>query len=60
MSASAVSAPSDESNALAPPTCAECGRPWFDETERWRSYLTVDDEAKLFCVDCARREFAFE
>jgi hypothetical protein len=37
--------------------CSECGRPWLDSAERWRSYLTVDDEARVFCPGCAAREF---
>jgi hypothetical protein len=36
-----------------PPTCVECRRPWFDPAERWRSYLTVDDETALYCPGCA-------
>lgn len=38
-------------------TCAECGRPWRALLERWRSYLTVDDEARVWCPSCAEREF---
>lgn len=38
-------------------TCAECHRAWIDESERWRSYLTIDDELALYCPDCAAREF---
>jgi hypothetical protein len=42
---------------VTPPTCAECGRPWLDPAESWRSYLTIDDEAPLYCPGCADREF---
>ena len=24
--------------------CCECGRLWLDDLERWRAYLTVDDD----------------
>jgi hypothetical protein len=34
-----------------------CARSWVDPAERWRSYLDIDDEARLFCPDCAREEF---
>jgi DNA-directed RNA polymerase subunit RPC12/RpoP len=39
------------------PQCVECGRRWLDLTERWRAYLTIDDEAHLWCPECSRREF---
>jgi hypothetical protein len=42
---------------LTPPTCVECSRPWLDPDERWRSYLDHEDELRLFCPDCAEREF---
>jgi hypothetical protein len=28
---------------VTPPTCVECGRPWFDPAERWRVYLDDED-----------------
>jgi hypothetical protein len=31
--------------------------PLAQPDERWRSYLTVDDETAPFCPDCAREEF---
>jgi hypothetical protein len=43
-----------ESSAIV---CAECERPWTDPNERWRSYLTIDDEAALYCPECADAEF---
>jgi hypothetical protein len=42
---------------ITPLTCVECGRPWFDPDERWRSRLDVDDKAWLFCPDCDEEEF---
>ena len=39
--------------------CQECRRPWVDQTERWRMYVTEDAQAELvpYCADCAHREF---
>jgi hypothetical protein len=39
------------------PRCSECGRPWLNVRERWRSYLDCDDELVHFCPDCAEEEF---
>jgi len=36
--------------------CVECGRE-SAEGERFRAYLTVDDDIAIFCGDCAEREF---
>lgn len=47
----------DDPLTVTPPTCAECGRPWLDPDERWRSYLTVDDETALYCPTCGQAEF---
>jgi DNA-directed RNA polymerase subunit RPC12/RpoP len=47
----------DEPTTVTPPTCAECGRPWLDAAERWRSRLTIDDEAAFYCPECDEREF---
>jgi hypothetical protein len=47
----------DEPLTANPPSCVECGRPWLDPAERWRSFLTVDDEAAVYCLECAREEF---
>lgn len=37
--------------------CVECGRRERDGERRWRAYLTLDDQAAVFCPDCADREF---
>ena len=39
--------------------CIECEREWMDPTERWRIYLTPDEqpEAVLYCGFCASFEF---
>jgi hypothetical protein len=42
---------------VTPPTLAECGRPWLDPTERWRSLVDDEGAARLFCPVCAREEF---
>jgi hypothetical protein len=38
-------------------SCSECGRAWTDPSERWQTFLTVDDQPALFCPSCAEREF---
>jgi hypothetical protein len=39
--------------------CEECGRePRRDE--RFRAYLTIDDEIAVYCPDCAEWEFGDE
>jgi RNase P subunit RPR2 len=40
-------------------TCLECERVWTDPGERWRIYVTTDEqpEAVLYCADCAAFEF---
>ena len=38
-------------------TCVECGREWFDPSERWRTFLTNEDEPALYCPACADAEF---
>lgn len=37
--------------------CVECGRRERDGERGWRAYLTLDDQAAVFCPDCAYREF---
>jgi DNA-directed RNA polymerase subunit RPC12/RpoP len=37
--------------------CAECGRPWFDPADRWRSFLDDEDEPRLYCPRCGEAEF---
>jgi hypothetical protein len=40
------------------PRCAECEAHWLPaDRERWRAYLTDDDEIVLYCPKCAEREF---
>jgi hypothetical protein len=36
--------------------CVECGAE-TEAGERWLAYLTVDDEAVVYCPECAEREF---
>jgi hypothetical protein len=53
---------------VTPATCAECGRPWFNPAERWRSYVVAADAREyefggpdvtvLVCPECDEREFA--
>jgi hypothetical protein len=38
-------------------SCVECGAESSGEAGGWRAYLTIDDEAVVFCPDCAEREF---
>lgn len=47
----------EEPITTTPPTCAECGRPWVDAAERWRSYLDDEDEPRLYCPRCGEAEF---
>ncbi len=37
--------------------CVECGRRSSAQARGWRSYLTEDGEAVVFCPECAQREF---
>jgi hypothetical protein len=39
--------------------CIECTQPWDVPTERWRVYLTDDEQPEpvAYCPDCAAREF---
>jgi hypothetical protein len=39
--------------------CLECRREWADPGERWRLYVTHDDEPiqGLYCPGCASFEF---
>jgi Zn finger protein HypA/HybF involved in hydrogenase expression len=40
------------------PECAECGAPWLPaDPRRWRAYLDIEDEVRVFCPECAEREF---
>jgi hypothetical protein len=48
----------DEPLTVTPPTCANCGRPWLDPAEHWRSRLDIDDEPRLFYPECDEREFS--
>ena len=36
--------------------CVECLRLWLDSSERWRTFLTIDNEAALYCPACAEAE----
>jgi hypothetical protein len=41
----------------------ECGRTWFERSERWRAYVAAHEEASevgLFCPECVAREFLDE
>jgi hypothetical protein len=44
-------------------SCLECGRGWFDDSERWRMYMTGEKQKQnqllllLYCTACATREF---
>jgi hypothetical protein len=42
-----------------PLSCIECKREWLEPGERWRIYLTSDDqpEAVPYCAGCAAFEF---
>jgi hypothetical protein len=37
--------------------CEECHRE-PREDERFRAYLTIDDEVAVYCPECAEREFS--
>jgi hypothetical protein len=43
--------------AVSPPTCTECGRPWFDPKQWWRAFLDDEDEPRLYCPKHAEAEF---
>ena len=40
-------------------TCIECGRLWVQPEERWRLYVTDDEQPErlAYCQACAEREF---
>jgi len=44
---------------VTPLTCIECTREWLDQGERWRIYITMDEQPEpvLYCADCAAYEF---
>ena len=42
---------------VVPLKCEECGREQIVGERGWRAYLTVDDEAVVYCPQCATREF---
>jgi hypothetical protein len=44
---------------VTPLTCIECKREWLDAGERWRIYLTMDEQPEPvpYCADCAAYEF---
>jgi trehalose utilization protein len=46
-------------NAVHALVCIECRRVWREAGERWRMYITDDDqpEAVPYCNVCAAREF---
>ncbi len=46
--------PSDVAVVLA---CAECGKQSEGGARGWRAPLTVDDEAVVYCPECAEEEF---
>jgi hypothetical protein len=46
-----------EASIDPPLTCAECGVTSRPDARGWRSYLTDDGEAVMFCPECAEREF---
>jgi hypothetical protein len=38
--------------------CEECRHVWLlDDGDRWRAYLSSDDEVVVYCPACAAREF---
>jgi hypothetical protein len=45
--------------ATPSPTCEECGRPWLQSFEMWRTFLTDDEPRRAvnYCPDCAQSEF---
>jgi hypothetical protein len=51
--------PENTTVLTGPLLCQECCRPWRDPLERWRMYLTDEEQAEPvpYCPDCARREF---
>jgi hypothetical protein len=40
--------------------CVECGLASTADARGWRAYLTVDDQAVVFCSACAERELDSE
>jgi hypothetical protein len=40
--------------------CVECGAVSMFGAKGWRGYHTCDDEAAMFCPECAAREFGPE
>jgi hypothetical protein len=37
--------------------CEECGNSSDGSARGWRALLTIDDQAAIYCPDCAREEF---
>jgi hypothetical protein len=40
--------------------CVECGLRPEGDARGWRAFLTDDDQAALYCRECAEREFGEE
>ena len=46
-----------------PLVCAQCAKKWCSDTDRWRAYLTWEEdlgkqpEVLIFCAECSQREF---
>jgi hypothetical protein len=38
--------------------CVECGLVSEGNARGWRAFLTDDDQAAIYCPDCAEREFS--
>ena len=43
-----------------PLVCAECGAVSSPDAEGWKAYLDDDGNARMFCEECAEREFGDE
>ncbi len=43
-------------DAIVTLVCVECGAE-SEDAERWKAYLTIDDELAVYCPACAKREF---
>ena len=37
--------------------CVECGKQSEGSARGWRALLTIDDEAAVYCPECAEAEF---